>query len=102
MRSEVAGRCPAELAVSPRPPHRQLCRDHAAVPRLMAVHTKRPTPRSQGYRTPAEWERHRATWIGWPQNRSDWPGKFDAIPWAYAEVVRYLARAEHVHILVRD
>src|SRR5437899_1715403 len=51
---------------------------------------------------PAEWERHEATWIGWPQNRTDWPGKFDSIPWVYAEIVRYLARVEHIHIIVRD
>ena len=41
---------------------------------------------------PAEWEPHEATWIAWPHNRSDWPGKFEAIPWVYAEIVRHLAR----------
>jgi agmatine deiminase len=51
---------------------------------------------------PAEWERHQATWIGWPHNRSDWPGKFDAIPWVYADIVRYLSRAEDVNIIVRS
>ena len=49
---------------------------------------------------PAEWERHRATWIGWPHNRSDWPGKFDAIPWVYADIVRHLSRVEEVNIIV--
>ena len=38
-------------------------------------------------RMPAEWERHEATWIAWPHNSSDWPGKFGAIPWAFAEMV---------------
>ncbi len=51
---------------------------------------------------PAEWEPHEATWIGWPHNRSDWPGKFAAIPWVYAEIVRHLARGERVRILVND
>jgi agmatine deiminase len=51
---------------------------------------------------PAEWEPHDATWIGWPHNRSDWPGKFAAIPWVYAEIVRNLARVERVNILVND
>jgi agmatine deiminase len=68
----------------------------------MTAQAQQQTPRSLRYRMPAEWERHEATWIGWPQNRSDWPGKFDAVPWAYAEIVRYLARVEHVHIIVRD
>ena len=51
---------------------------------------------------PAEWEPHEATWMGWPHNRSDWPGKFEAIPWIYAEIVRHLARVERVNILVND
>jgi len=50
---------------------------------------------------PAEWEPHEATWIAWPQNRDDWPGKFAPIPWVYTEIVRYLSRAEKVHIVVR-
>ncbi|HYL92878.1 MAG TPA: agmatine deiminase family protein [Alphaproteobacteria bacterium] len=49
---------------------------------------------------PAEWEPHAATWIAWPHNRSDWPGKFEAIPWVYADIVRYLARVENVNIIV--
>ena len=51
---------------------------------------------------PAEWEPHEATWIAWPHNRSDWPGKFEAIPWVYAEIVRHLSRSERVNILVND
>jgi len=51
---------------------------------------------------PAEWERHQGTWIGWPHNRSDWPGKFDAIPWVYADIVRHLSRVEEVRIIARS
>jgi agmatine deiminase len=40
------------------------------------------TPAELGYRMPAEWERHDATWIAWPHNRDDWPGKFSPIDWA--------------------
>jgi agmatine deiminase len=57
-------------------------------------------PRELGFRMPAEWERHEGTWIGWPQNAADWPGKFAAIPWVYAEIVRLLSQHERVHILV--
>jgi agmatine deiminase len=53
-------------------------------------------------RMPAEWEPHEATWIAWPHNESDWPGKFGCIPFIYAEIVRNLARAEKVHIVVND
>ncbi len=51
---------------------------------------------------PAEWEPHAATWVAWPHNAEDWPGKFQPIPWVYAEIVRHLSRVEDVHILVND
>lgn len=51
---------------------------------------------------PAEWEPHASTWIAWPHNKSDWPGKFEPIPWVYAEVVRHLAAAERVNIVIQD
>ena len=60
------------------------------------------TPRALGYRMPAEWEQHQATWLAWPHNAQDWPGKFQPIPWVYAEIVRLLSAREQVHILVSD
>jgi agmatine deiminase len=57
---------------------------------------------STAYRMPAEWEPHRATWLAWPHHAADWPGKFAAIPWVYAEIVRHLAHSETVCILVAD
>jgi agmatine deiminase len=51
---------------------------------------------------PAEWERHEATWIGWPHNPKDWPGKFSPIPWVFGEIVRKLAPGEIVRIIVED
>jgi len=53
-------------------------------------------------RWPAEWEPHVATWVAWPHHEEDWPGKFEVIPWAFAEVVRHLAAVERVHILVDE
>lgn len=61
-----------------------------------------PVPGASGWRMPAEWEPHEATWIAWPKNRSDWPGKFAPIPWVYAEIVRHLHVGERVHLLVDD
>ena len=55
-----------------------------------------------GFRMPAEWEPHEATWLAWPHERSDWPGKFAAIQWVYGEIVRKLSLVERVRILVRD
>lgn len=59
-------------------------------------------PAALGFRMPAEWEPHQATWIAWPHERSDWPGKFASIPWVYGEIVRRLSEAEKVRILVED
>jgi agmatine deiminase len=60
------------------------------------------TPNALGYRMPAEWENHAATWLAWPHNPEDWPGKFAPIPWLYAEIVRLLSAREDVHLLVED
>jgi len=59
-------------------------------------------PAAQGYRMPAEWEPHESTWLAWPHLRGDWPGKFEPIPWVYAEIVRNLARHERVDLIVND
>jgi agmatine deiminase len=53
-------------------------------------------------RMPAEWEAHAATWLAWPHYRDDWPGKFEPIPWVYAEIIRNLARHERVELIVND
>jgi len=53
-------------------------------------------------RFPAEWEKHEATWIAWPSNQTDWPGKFEQIKWVYAEIVRSLVESERVEIICQD
>ncbi len=54
------------------------------------------------FRMPAEWEPHAATWLAWPHYKLDWPGKFEPIPWVYAEIIRYLSRHERVELIVKD
>lgn len=61
-----------------------------------------PTPHQLGYRMPAEWAPHERTWIGWPHNTADWPGKFAPIPWAFGEMVRKIAPGERVGLHVLD
>jgi agmatine deiminase len=51
---------------------------------------------------PAEWEPHEATWLAWPHESRDWPGKLPAIHWVYVEIVRLLHGREQVRILVED
>jgi len=60
------------------------------------------TPHTQGFRMPAEWEPHEATWLGWPHELTDWPGKFASISWAFAEIVRHLSSVERVYLLVEN
>ena len=75
--------------------------------KLMAKHRTSselliPAPAALGYRMPAEWEPHAATWLAWPHYEGDWPGKFDPIPWVYAEIIRNLARHERVELIVNN
>ena len=62
----------------------------------------RAAPAALGFSMPAEWEPHAATWIGWPHNASDWPGKLAAIQWVYGEIARKLAPGETLRILVQS
>jgi agmatine deiminase len=64
--------------------------------------TRSKIPAALGYRMPAEWEPHESTWMAWPHFRGDWPGKFEPIPWVYAEIVRNLARHERVDLIVNS
>ena len=61
-----------------------------------------PAPAELGFAMPAEWERHEATWLGWPHNETDWPDKLDPIRWVYGEMVRKISPGEKVRILVRN
>jgi agmatine deiminase len=60
------------------------------------------TPSTLGYRMPAEWEPHEATWLGWPHEASDWPGKMPAIRWVYGEMIRKLAAGETVRLCLNS
>jgi len=62
----------------------------------------RPLPFGLGFRMPAEWEPHAATWLAWPHEPSDWPGKFEAVPWVMAEIARHLQEAERIRLIVRN
>jgi agmatine deiminase len=62
-----------------------------------------PNPIDQGYRMPAEWERHSATWLAWPQNKEYWQDEaMDLVEAAYILAVQALSPGEHVHILAND
>ncbi|WP_421889239.1 agmatine deiminase family protein [Marinoscillum sp.] len=60
------------------------------------------TPRELGFRFPAEWYPHRATWLSWPHNENSWPGKIKTIYGPYCEFIKAVATDEQVCINVAD
>ncbi|MCS6940398.1 MAG: agmatine deiminase family protein [Roseiflexus sp.] len=56
-------------------------------------------PAALGYRMPAEWEPHAATWLSWPHNRATRPGRLEPSPGIWARLVAVLAAVERVHVL---
>ena len=60
------------------------------------------TPRYGIYRMPAEWEPQKSTWIAWPHNKEDWPGKFNEIPWVFSQIISVLSKTQLVNVLVKN
>lgn len=54
------------------------------------------------YRMPAEWEKQEATWLAWPHQKADWPGKFEPIPHVYTEILKNITSHQRVRLLVRN
>ena len=62
-----------------------------------------PTPRSLGYRMPAEWEPQEAVWLAWPHNPDTWTGDLlERVRQTYCEVIGALAGRQRTHLLVRN
>lgn len=62
-----------------------------------------PTPRSLGYRMPAEWEPQEAIWLAWPHNETTWPGgMLEEVKAAYVLIVRALHTDQKIKLLVTD
>ncbi|MDM1549008.1 agmatine deiminase family protein [Empedobacter falsenii] len=59
-------------------------------------------PKDLGYRFPAEWEEHEATWLSWPHKEESWPDRIHLIYPAYAEFIAELSKGEKVRINVKD
>ncbi|CAN5169675.1 agmatine deiminase family protein [soil metagenome] len=60
------------------------------------------TPLESGYFFPAEWEKHKSTWLSWPHKEASWPGKIDSIYPVYIDFIKYLSQDERVNINVND
>lgn len=59
-------------------------------------------PAALGYRMPAEWEPHAATWLAWPHNRDTWPHQLAQVQAIYVQLIAALQGQETVNLLVND
>lgn len=61
------------------------------------------TPFELGYRMPAEWERHEATWLSWPKDPLTFPDQIiDKVEHIYIQIIQSLQKGETVNLLVDD
>ncbi len=51
---------------------------------------------------PAEWALQKRVWLAWPHQKADWPGKFEPIPYVFAEIVRHISASQKVGLLVKN
>ena len=64
---------------------------------------KQPTPKTLGYRMPAEWEPQEAVWLPWPHNELTWPGGMLAdVEGSYIEIIRALHTGQKIKLLVKN
>jgi agmatine deiminase len=62
-----------------------------------------PTPRSLGYRMPAEWEPQEAIWLTWPHNELTWPNTMlDEVRASYVSIIDALQTHQKIKLLVKD
>ncbi|MDP6559648.1 MAG: agmatine deiminase family protein [Candidatus Binatia bacterium] len=63
---------------------------------------RKPTPRQGGYRMPAEWEPHEATWLAWPHDPEVWSDQLEGVKDVCVAVARVVSQGENVRLLVND
>ena len=66
------------------------------------LHLEHPTPADLGFRMPAEWGPHAATWTSWPSDDDLWEGFLDAVRAEFTTFVATLTRFEPVVVNVAD
>lgn len=70
---------------------------------MTAPFTSTQTPTELGYRMPAEWEPHAATWLSWPRPEGiSFPDAYERVQPALCAMVDALAESESVNINVCD
>jgi agmatine deiminase len=63
------------------------------------ISADRSTPAGLGYRMPAEWHRHRATWLAWPYNPETWPDNLAAAQAEYVRLAETIALGETICVI---
>lgn len=53
-------------------------------------------------RFPAEWEKQQGILLCFPHNGNDWPGKYEAIQWAFVEFIKKIATYESVFLVLAN
>ena len=67
------------------------------------INFEHPTPKELGYHFPAEWEKHRATWLSYPHDDSySWPGTLQNIFPFYNKFIKVISEGEKVCINIRN
>ncbi len=64
--------------------------------------TKLNSLKDLGFRMPAEWETHEATWLAWPHNPDTWPGAIEKVPPIWMKMIQAIAPYEKVNLCVND
>src|SRR5438034_1867347 len=60
------------------------------------------TPAQLGYRMPAEWQHHAATWLAWPKDPETWPDRVPQVQEIFLRMIEFLSLHETVNVLVDD
>jgi agmatine deiminase len=61
------------------------------------------SPAAEGYRMPAEWEPHEATWLSWPRREGiSFPDAYDEVMPVFVQMVDALRESERLKINVVD
>ncbi len=60
------------------------------------------TPRQLGFRMPAEWHPHQATWLAWPTDPKTWPERLPQVERIFIQMIGHLTPGEQVCLLVDD
>lgn len=67
----------------------------------MTICIKNGKPTEVGYRMPAEWEKHKATWLSWPYDKTTFPS-LEKAEEAYVKIIAALANSENINLIVKD